>query len=382
MIRKITNIDGTVRYQARVTVLGQRLFKTFETRQVAAEWTNEVRFKRDTKVPCMQKVTIDDMFCNYLENAKNKGNAPSSIKKARFLFKNHLKPFYGAYNMVNVSIKEHRTFMTYLREKKLSEGRRKYEDQKLSSAIVNRARSLMSTMFNVAITQKNFGDAFLSNPFTAIEPMKEMDNPFGYWSSEEIGQFLESEKNSRYYPLWVLMLNTGLRIGEAVAVHGEQIDRYADILTVDRIFCSATYVIRHQTKSRQLRQVGINDTLQKVLYPFITHSGPLFLMENGERLRSDYLIKKVFPKTCKRAGVKYITLHGLRHTFASHYMMNGGNLYDLQKILGHSSISTTERYAHFSRLHMKIKSNIVGFGGNVIRVNFKQQEAELRSGVL
>ena len=95
MIRKITNIDGTVRYQARVTVLGQRLFKKFETRQAAAEWVNKMRFKRDTKTPCFQKVIIDDMFNHYLENAKNKGNAISTIKRAICTFKTHLKPFYN-----------------------------------------------------------------------------------------------------------------------------------------------------------------------------------------------------------------------------------------------------------------------------------------------
>ena len=42
----------------------------------------------------------------------------------------------------------------------------------------------------------------------------------------------------------------------------------------------------------------------------------------------------------------YITFHGLRHTFASHWVMEGGDIFKLQKILGHQSIELTMRYAH------------------------------------
>lgn len=44
--------------------------------------------------------------------------------------------------------------------------------------------------------------------------------------------------------------------------------------------------------------------------------------------------------------------HTLRHTFASHFMMNGGNILVLQRILGHSNIKITIRYAHFSPDHL------------------------------
>ena len=45
--------------------------------------------------------------------------------------------------------------------------------------------------------------------------------------------------------------------------------------------------------------------------------------------------------------------HVLRHTFASHFMMNGGSLLVLQRVLGHSSIQMTMRYSHFSRRHLE-----------------------------
>lgn len=334
-----------------------------------------MRYNRDQKAPCYNKVTIDDMFQNYLETAKNKGNSFSSIKKAEFTFNNHLKPFYADCDMVTISSNEHKALITYLREKNISGDDKNPEH--LSNATINRARSLMATMYSIAVSQNNFGDAFTKNPFLSIAPMREMNLKIEYWDSETISQFLESEKGSHYYPLWVLMLNTGVRIGEAVAVHGEQIDRFADILSVDRMFCMAANKVILQTKSCRVREVGLNESVKQVLYPLLTHKGPLFTLEDGGKLRTDFVIKTIFPKACEKAGVKKMGLHGLRHTFASHYMMNGGSLYDLQKILGHSNLKTTERYAHFSRLHIKNRSNVVGFDGtgNVIKVDFKSRAA-------
>ena len=59
-----------------------------------------------------------------------------------------------------------------------------------------------------------------------------------------------------------------------------------------------------------------------------------------------------FEDLLDRAGIKDFRFHDLRHTFASWYMMNGGDLYELAKILGHSNIKMTERYAKLARQHI------------------------------
>jgi integrase len=92
------------------------------------------------------------------------------------------------------------------------------------------------------------------------------------------------------------------------------------------------------------------------------------MSHSSEKFNTAYPIPahldRQFAAARKRAGSTKIRFHDLRHTFASHFMMNGGNIYDLQKILGHSSVKMTERYAHLSPNHLSDAMKIVSFSGD------------------
>ena len=68
----------------------------------------------------------------------------------------------------------------------------------------------------------------------------------------------------------------------------------------------------------------------------------------GERQR----VEGSFEDLLERASIEDFRFHDLRHTFASWYMMNGGDLYELAKILGRSNIKMTERYAKLAKQHI------------------------------
>jgi integrase len=74
------------------------------------------------------------------------------------------------------------------------------------------------------------------------------------------------------------------------------------------------------------------------------------------------------------AGIEGFRFHDLRHTFASWYMMNGGDLYELAKILGHANIKMTERYAKLAKTH-------IAKTGNTAREIWRLMEGEMGSKV-
>jgi site-specific recombinase XerD len=70
-------------------------------------------------------------------------------------------------------------------------------------------------------------------------------------------------------------------------------------------------------------------------------------------------IKKSFKTALDKAGIEDFRFHDLRHTFASQVIMRGGDLKDVQELLGHKSMSMTLRYSHLSQEHKKKAVNLL-----------------------
>ena len=76
----------------------------------------------------------------------------------------------------------------------------------------------------------------------------------------------------------------------------------------------------------------------------------------GKRIKN---IKKAFKTVLKNAGITDFRFHDLRHTFASQVIMRGGDLKDVQELLGHKSMSMTLRYSHLSQKQKKRAVNLL-----------------------
>jgi integrase len=108
----------------------------------------------------------------------------------------------------------------------------------------------------------------------------------------------------------------------------------------------------HQTKNNEPRVIPMNQTLYDELHqlPRGLHTPYVFCHENGER--SDE-VKRSFTSPCRKAGIMDFRFHDLRHTFASHLVMNGIYLKTVQHLLGHQDIRMTLRYAYLSGEHLQ-----------------------------
>lgn len=94
---------------------------------------------------------------------------------------------------------------------------------------------------------------------------------------------------------------------------------------------------------------------------FNKSNSPLICDEEGNRLY-ERQVRRVHERVCVRVNLKQIRVHDLRHTYASHYMMNGGSLSELQSLLGHSSPTMTLKYAHLAPGYLEKKASVVSFG--------------------
>jgi integrase len=101
------------------------------------------------------------------------------------------------------------------------------------------------------------------------------------------------------------------------------------------------------SKNGEPRHIPTDSTVASLLndYPRRSISDLVFANKAGDRFLE---IRGAFKNACERAGISDFHFHHLRHTFASHWMMAGGDLYVLKSILGHKSIVMTQRYAHLS----------------------------------
>jgi integrase len=128
------------------------------------------------------------------------------------------------------------------------------------------------------------------------------------------------------YPVVVVALNTGMRRGEILG------------LTWDRVDFSRGVLQLEVTKSGRRREIPMNQAVYDVLSA-LPRSGPRLFRGS---------VRKAFLGAMERAGIQNFRFHDLRHTFASWLTMKGRPLKEVQELLGHASITQTERYAHLA----------------------------------
>jgi len=197
----------------------------------------------------------------------------------------------------------------------------------VSVKTVNNEQSYLNALFNELIRLNEIK----SNPLEKVRALKYKQPEMGYLSPDEIPLLLEELKSSRNKDAYIvakIALSTGARWGEAEGLTNRQVAH-------NRI----TYI---NTKGGKNRTIPITEELAKEIPET---KGKLFSSCIG-----------AFRKALERTAVqlpKGQCSHVLRHTFASHFMLNGGNILVLQQVLGHASINDTMKYSHFSKAHFE-----------------------------
>jgi site-specific recombinase XerD len=225
---------------------------------------------------------------------------------------------------------EIRRYLLYLRE-----------SRQVSHSYVNQAVNAIKILWKQV----------LRKPLEHVEiprPKKQSKLP-EVLSKEEVVLLLESVKNIKHRAILYTVYSAGLRVGEVVRLEVKDIDSQRMLIRIyqgkgrkDR------YTILSEATLQMLRQYSRSVKLSKWLFPG----------ENEEKHIHERSVQKVFERAKNIAKIKkQVSVHSLRHSFATHLLESGTDLRYIQELLGHKNVKTTEVYTHVQQKDvMRIQS--------------------------
>jgi integrase len=163
-----------------------------------------------------------------------------------------------------------------------------------------------------------------------------------YLSPEECTALLK-HADGIVYEMILTTLRTGMRQGEIKGLQWSSLDWNSRTVVVRHSFCDVRKVL-DTPKSNKERYIPLDIDAAEMLHRRKRTTGYVFL--DGSKPFSSPLLNLRLAAVCRRAGLRKVTWHTLRHTFATHLAMRGVPLNVVQSLLGHASITTTMRYAH------------------------------------
>jgi integrase len=219
-----------------------------------------------------------------------------------------------------------------------------YRLQSVKPASVNRDVALLRCLFNRAIEWHEFSGI---NPTRGIKNLTE--NERCRWLSDGEQEQLLSCCEGINKVIVLLALKSGLRWGEIARLKWQyaQGSNYVDFDN------NVIFIHKQLSKSKKSRYIPLAQSVKQALMRLPRQRNIEYIFQNTATDKPLGSIKCAFKNALRRAKIKDFTFHDLRHTFASHLVMNGVDLYVVQKLLGHSTIKMTERYAHLQPRHLK-----------------------------
>lgn len=272
---------------------------------------------------------------------------------------NILPRWGGKMKMKDITRNEYQEWINELR-KKYSEG------------TTRRIHSIFSSAMNDAVHDFNI---LRENPVQKIKIPKELDDTGNvkYFTKDQLEVFLENTKpvknakyqeSMQYTALFTLIAQTGLRIGEALALTWDDIDLEKRTVTVNKTLVyplnTNPYISTPKSKSSNRTIKFIPETAKimkqhrvnrkEVVLRYENYQAAkdnlVFFQQDGRWLRTN-VVREYFKAVCKRASLPVLSPHALRHTHAVHLLEAGANLKYVSGRLGHKSVKVTaDTYLH------------------------------------
>jgi integrase len=335
---------------------GKRIRKSFKKKKDAdAELGKRVSLIAegrylDVKKDC--KTTMGELLDRYEENFKDQ----RSFFSWKSLCVKKFKEYFGEKSLLSqIRFVDIETYRNRLRQTPV-----RGKAQKVRSvASVNREMAVMHHVFQKGVEW----EMIEKSPFERGKGIfsKENNTRTRYLTHEEISRLLSSSPD-HLKDIIVCAVHTGMRKSEILSLKWSQI--------------KGGFIYLTRTKTDESRQVPVSDELKKLFDDVRRKQGGksdyVFRYERPSKKEEGHKVVKLvvdnnpildvkhsFTSAVKKAGIEDFRFHDLRHTCASHLVMNGASLKDVQEILGHKDMTMTLRYAHLSQEHKKKAVNLL-----------------------
>jgi integrase len=246
----------------------------------------------------------------------------------------------------------------------------------LHQGLSRRSVEQTHTVLHRALRQAVLWGLMFRNPTEAVTVPRPSRREMQTLTEEEVGRLFQASRGHRLHALWVLLVTTGLRLGEALGLRWADIDVASGRLVVNRALQrqpGVGYAFVEPKTARSRRTVylapGTLGALadhrrrqveeQLAAGPEWNNTSLVFTTPMGRPIDGTWA-SKWFHRALDQAGLARIRIHDLRHTAATHLLRRGVHPKVVQELLGHSTISLTlDTYSHVApTLHAEVASHM------------------------
>lgn len=287
----------------------------------------------------VKSLTFDEVFEELLNSHKYKEMKNSTMGTKLNIFNKHILPTFEEMTIDEITADDIADWQDMIKKKKRENGKL------FSQAYLRTIQCQFNTIINYA-RDKGY---IVCNPLADIKNMGVKGKRIEFWSETEYEEFSRCAMNypECYYAYEVLYW-CGLREGEMLALTRADIDLENKVIKVNKTYHrhQGEDIVTEPKTSSSTRVVSIPKFLKDEL---VEYFDMLYDIQPSERIFRipKSTLQRVFQKATEEAGLKKITIHGLRHSHVSLLIKRKYDIFEISKRIGHKSIKTTQdTYGH------------------------------------
>ena len=293
-----------------------------------------------TPPPPKECPTVSDFVPVYLD-ASRLQNKPSSVDAKEWTLRRHVVPAIGNLRLDQVTyavIEDLKLQLSRKPARAAGKGDSDEPREPLTAKTINNALTIVRRMLVIARKRG------LIQTVPEIDWLKVPPQEFDFLDFEEADRLLAAV-DAEWRTMVLVALRTGMRMGELIALRWQDVDLVAGKITVRQ---NAVKGKIGTPKSGKAREIALSNEAVAALKGHRHLRGPLVFCTMDSHMLKYTELRHPLWRACRKAGLRMVQWHSLRHGFASHLVMRGVPLKAVQELLGHATIQMTMRYAHLA----------------------------------